>query len=74
MRIVEVFKTNVALAASASRMIDTLQQHFPAYRVNFDLHDCDNVLRVESHTGSIDTSGIMLTLSRSGYFIAPLPD
>lgn len=74
MRIVEVFKTNVALPASASRMIHTLQQHFPAYRVNFDLHDCDKVLRVESHTGSIDISGIMHAISQSGYFIAPLPD
>ena len=44
---VEVFKTNVRREAEAKRMINELLYHFPDKKINFDLQDCDNVLRVE---------------------------
>ena len=45
--IVEVFKTDVSQEGAARRLISKLQQLFPGSRVNFDLDDCDKVLRVE---------------------------
>jgi hypothetical protein len=45
---VEVFSTNVERMEDAKKLIDLLQQHFPASRINFDLHDCDRILRVEA--------------------------
>lgn len=44
---VEVFKTNVEDAEQADIILRKLNIHFPAYRINFDLADCDRILRVE---------------------------
>lgn len=44
---VEVFKTNVEEALEAQQLVTLLQQHFPGGRINFDLQDCDRILRVE---------------------------
>ena len=44
---IEVFKTTVAERDQAKRLVDMLMEHFPGSRINFDLHDCDNILRVE---------------------------
>ncbi|TSD64650.1 hypothetical protein FFF34_012135 [Inquilinus sp. KBS0705] len=44
---VEVFKTNVNEANISRRLTEQLLKCFPASKVNFDLEDCDNVLRVE---------------------------
>ncbi|KAA2240896.1 hypothetical protein F0L74_19565 [Chitinophaga agrisoli] len=44
---VEVFKTNVEHATQATQLVALLLQHFPDSRVNFDLEDCDRILRIE---------------------------
>jgi hypothetical protein len=44
---IEVFKTNVEEAWHAKNVIAVLLQHFPGSKINFDLHDCDRILRVE---------------------------
>jgi hypothetical protein len=44
---VEVFKTNVKKAPQAKKIVSLLSRHFPSSKINFDLHDCDKVLRVE---------------------------
>ena len=44
---VEVFKTNVNEDLAANRLVVLLLKHFPKSKINFDLHDCDNILRVE---------------------------
>ena len=44
---VEVFKTDVQEVEEASQLVALLQEHFPDSRINFDLHDCDKILRIE---------------------------
>jgi hypothetical protein len=44
---IEVFKTNVHKTREANRLVTLLLNHFPGSRINFDLDDCDKVLRVE---------------------------
>lgn len=44
---IEVFKTNVSQVEEAKTLLQKLLQHFPNHKINFDLDDCDNVLRVE---------------------------
>ena len=46
---VEVFKTNVQESREANMLLDMLGQHFPGTKINFDLDDCDKVLRMEGH-------------------------
>ncbi|MBD0332689.1 MAG: hypothetical protein ICV66_08535 [Chitinophagaceae bacterium] len=45
---VEVFKTNITSKEQADRIVRQLQACLPAAKINFDLHDCDNILRIES--------------------------
>lgn len=44
---VEVFKTNVQKKMQSKMMITALSEIFPSLKINFDLSDCDKVLRVE---------------------------
>jgi len=51
---IEVFKTNITNAESASEILDRIHDTFPDCRANFDLHDCDNILRVVCRSGTMD--------------------
>lgn len=44
---IEVFKTNVMEVSIANRLTILLIEHFPGNKINFDMHDCDKILRVE---------------------------
>ncbi|QKJ32109.1 hypothetical protein HQ865_20855 [Mucilaginibacter mali] len=44
---IEVFKTDVQQPGTANLLIAKLILLFPGSKVNFDLEDCDRVLRVE---------------------------
>ena len=44
---VEVFKTNISCTEDAEKVIRFLLLKFPTFRINFDLEDCDKILRVE---------------------------
>ncbi len=55
---VEIFKTNVGNQQLANKIITDLNQLYPEYHINFDLEDCDKILRIESHSG-IDVLGII---------------
>jgi hypothetical protein len=45
--VVEVFKTNVKKEADKNYVMAFIQTQFPDYKINFDLEDCDKILRVE---------------------------
>jgi hypothetical protein len=45
--VVEVFKTNVQKEVETSYIIAVILNQFPDYKINFDLEDCDKILRVE---------------------------
>lgn len=62
---IEVFKTNVVndMQAQAIRL---LLQHFPGSRINFDLHDCDKVLRMEGT--DFTTEKVILLVNQEGVF------
>ena len=53
-RIIEVFKTNVCEPGEAKRMVAILSAHFPGSRINFDLQDCDKILRLEGEDFTIE--------------------
>lgn len=44
---VEVFRTNVRQKRQARALLDILSKQFPSFLINFDLEDCDKILRVE---------------------------
>ncbi|HEX4045324.1 MAG TPA: hypothetical protein VHZ76_06645 [Gammaproteobacteria bacterium] len=59
MNSIEIFKTNVAKKREAKQLVEEMASHFPKYKINFDLEDCDKILRVENKKGSIRTSSII---------------
>jgi len=44
---IEIFKTNVDNERQAERLLALLNQHFPSTEINFDLDDCDRILKVK---------------------------
>ncbi|MFT3949188.1 MAG: hypothetical protein QM763_19650 [Agriterribacter sp.] len=74
MKTIEVFKTNVADSRQTILLLQAIHQRFPGYIVNFDLHDCDRILRIESHTLQIINERIIALLNEFGCFAEPLPD
>jgi len=44
---IEIFKTNVDTVRQAEIMVALLRRHFPSAEINFDLEDCDKVLRIK---------------------------
>ncbi|QOG02376.1 hypothetical protein [Flavobacterium sp. MDT1-60] len=45
--VVEIFKTNVEKESDTNYIIAFIRRQFPTYKVNFDLEDCDKILRIE---------------------------
>jgi hypothetical protein len=65
---IEVFKTNVEDLALASRAVQIIAENFAGYRANFDLGDCDRILRVVSSDGEIHSMAVIEALNRMGCF------
>lgn len=62
---VEVFKTNVLDVERSNLLVETLLFHFPDNKINFDLQDCDKILRVEGE--NILPGRIMELLNEEGH-------
>ena len=62
---VEVFKTNVELIEQSQWLINQIICHIPNGTVNFDLEDCDKILRVEAET--ISNWTIIDLLNKNGF-------
>jgi hypothetical protein len=65
LHMVEIFRTNIRRKRQAKAVIDILSRRFPLFRINFDLEDCDNILRVEGE--DICATSIAVLLMESGY-------
>lgn len=71
---VEVFKTNVKDRSQAKMLVDRIHQTFNDYTANFDLDDCDKILRVKSSQGYIEATLLVDLLMDSGFHAEVLPD
>lgn len=56
---VEIFKTNVESLSRANIIVSKLLKQFPTYRINFDLNDCDKILRIETCGGTVEIEAII---------------
>ena len=62
---VEVFKTNVQKKTQSKMLLSILSEAFPSFKINFDLSDCDKVLRVEGD--NIEALPIMILVKEYGF-------
>ncbi len=64
---VEVFKTNVQDRHQAAQLLGQIHKRFTHYRANFDLEDCDHILRVECSSGFINPCLLIELLQGFGF-------
>lgn len=64
-KIVEVFKTDVQDLEQSKSLIKELTRHIPGCHINFDLEDCDHILRVEGE--NVPMQNIIIILNNRGY-------
>ena len=70
---VEVFRTNIASENIALDIVKEIHSMFPEISVNFDLDDCDKILRLV--TPSYDyVPKVASVLISNGYYCEVLPD
>jgi len=62
---VEVFKTNVQKKTQSKMLLSILSEAFPSLKINFDLSDCDKVLRVEGD--NMEALRIMILVKEYGF-------
>ncbi len=67
---VEVFNTNVHKISHANRIINLLLQQFPGNKINFDMHDCDKILRIEGQ--NFISGKIIRIVKQNGFTCAVL--
>lgn len=66
MPMIEVFKTNVETQEEAAAILNHFSLVFPQHKMNFDLDDCDRILRVETEEG-LDAEEIIRLLKERGF-------
>jgi len=71
---IEVFRTNVDSPDQAATLIGHIHSIFNDYKANFDLEDCDKILRVKSNNDEIKTYLIIDVLNSYGFRAEILPD
>ena len=62
---VEAFKTDVQKQTQSKMLLSILSETFPSFKINFDLSDCDKVLRVEGD--NIEALSIMMLVKEHGF-------
>ncbi len=71
---IEVFKTNVEDPNEATWLIGVINYVFSDYKINFDLEDCDRIMRVKSDDVTIDSESVISLLNSSGFKAEVLED
>jgi hypothetical protein len=64
---VEIFKTDIRQVNEAAEVVELLSQELPHCRINFDLEDCDRILRIESGGWPINIQQIIQLIMGQGY-------
>jgi len=67
MKTVEIFKTNIQNNRDADKITTSLLALYPIYKINFDLEDEENILRVEANKFEIETDEIINYMIGLGY-------
>ena len=67
---IEIFKTNVQKKSDSNYIISIIKRQFPDCKINFDLEDCDRILRIEG--GRFNPKQIIEHLNLQGYICVPL--
>lgn len=62
---IEVFKTNVSNPQQADELIGLLRNFLPGGIINFDLEDCDKILRIDHK--QVEPTQVIALLADKGF-------
>ena len=71
---IEVFKTNVKEREQANLLLETIHKAFKGHEANFDLEDCDKILRIRYTDGIIQPGLYIQLLNDFGFYAEVLSD
>lgn len=71
---IEVFKTNVENQSDAERLVDEIHSRFTGHVANFDLEDCDKILRVNCKEEMAEATLFIRLLHFFGFYAEVLQD
>jgi len=71
---IEVFKTNVQEQKHAAAIVNEIHEQLNNCHANFDLQDCDNILRVKSASGEVPVTMLFEIVNKYGYRAEVLPE
>lgn len=71
---IEVFKTDVDDSKYASILVEHIHRIFYGYEANFDLQDCDRILRVKNLKGMVNSERLIQMLNNFGFHAEVLQD
>lgn len=63
---VEIFKTNVHEGEQANMLVNLIENVY-GYCANFDLEDCDKILRIEWNSGHLKVQALTELLKDFGF-------
>lgn len=64
---IEVFKTDVQDPLRARELLNNIHAQFPHYQSNFDLDDCDRILRVKNKSGAVEAAEVIKIIRKHGH-------
>ncbi|WP_333600918.1 hypothetical protein [Flavobacterium sp.] len=64
---IAIFKTNVQFQMDALQIVDSLEKKLVNAKINFDLEDCDKILRIAG-TNSSKNQYIQHYMQQLGYY------
>ena len=68
---IRIFKTNVINSTDVNHLLENvLQQKYPHFKINFDLEDCDNILRIEGT--DYESNEIIALMDTNGFLCEEL--
>jgi hypothetical protein len=70
---IEVFSTNISCHEKARQLIEEIHTAFTGYRANFDLTDCDNILRIVYGNEHFEVLRFISWLNTKGCLATVLP-
>lgn len=68
MKIVEIFRTDILYTKDADKIIDFLLALYPTFKINIDLEDEENILRIEAYRNRIEINSIIQLVNDLGHY------
>ena len=68
---IRIFKTNVINSTDGNHLLENvLQLKYPHFKINFDLEDCDNILRIDG--ADFDSNELVVLMGANGFLCEEL--